>query len=329
MRLKTKEEFIANALDVHANTYEYLLVDYINSKTKVVITCRTHGNFTQEPTSHLAGRGCPSCVENRGKPKAKKYTTTSFIEKAVATHGDRYDYSDVVYTGTLSHIVIGCKVHGIFTQRASSHILGNGCQKCAMVLNSTRGSLTLPLVAERTKLLEAKLFLGKFTAVHGATYSYDNFVYVDNTTKSTITCRTHGDFLQAPSDHKQGHGCPECALERSNIAKRMQSGRPALLYYLYIPELNLWKVGCTERSIEERFSRDKELTFNILYEKWYTKGSDAYAIEDTLLACSKTFAVKEKPLLSKGNSELRSSPIENIEQLIEDAEKLLNLNKEL
>lgn len=39
------EDFIAKAKSVHGDKYDYLKVDYIDSKTKVCIICKEHGEF--------------------------------------------------------------------------------------------------------------------------------------------------------------------------------------------------------------------------------------------------------------------------------------------
>jgi len=61
---KTKDEFIKNAIAVHGSKYDYSNVNYINGKTNVEIICPIHGLFTQNPNSHLNGRGCPLCIES-------------------------------------------------------------------------------------------------------------------------------------------------------------------------------------------------------------------------------------------------------------------------
>lgn len=41
-------------------------------------------------------------------------------------------------------------------------------------------------------------------------YLYDKFVYKNKNIPSVITCKVHGDFLQSPSKHLLGRGCPKC-----------------------------------------------------------------------------------------------------------------------
>ena len=67
-RSKTKEEFIQDAKKVWGNQYDYSGVDYVNSKTKVLIRCIKHDEtFLQTPFAHIIMKrqGCPICQEIR------------------------------------------------------------------------------------------------------------------------------------------------------------------------------------------------------------------------------------------------------------------------
>ena len=63
--------FIPNSILKHGVRYGYHLVEYINSRIKVKIVCYDHGPFYQIPACHLAGQGCPKCV-NRYKKYEEK-----------------------------------------------------------------------------------------------------------------------------------------------------------------------------------------------------------------------------------------------------------------
>lgn len=60
-RLKTTEQFIKDAMKTHGDKYSYSETEYKNSREKVAITCKEHGEFRQAPYHHLAGRGCTEC----------------------------------------------------------------------------------------------------------------------------------------------------------------------------------------------------------------------------------------------------------------------------
>lgn len=73
-RFSTTHEFIHKATETHNGIYDYSLVDYENSVSKIKIICPTHGIFIQSPSSHLCGRGCPVCGDERGKEiRAREY----------------------------------------------------------------------------------------------------------------------------------------------------------------------------------------------------------------------------------------------------------------
>ena len=55
------EIFAEKSKSIHKDKFIYDKVDYINNDTKVIITCKTHGDFTQSPKNHLNGFGCYLC----------------------------------------------------------------------------------------------------------------------------------------------------------------------------------------------------------------------------------------------------------------------------
>jgi len=61
----------------------------------------------------------------------RKLTTLEYIEKANIKHDFRYDYSLVEYKGSIDKIKIICKKHGVFEQKASKHLVGDGCSSCS------------------------------------------------------------------------------------------------------------------------------------------------------------------------------------------------------
>lgn len=64
----TTEEWIVEARKVHGDKYQYHLINYIDSNTKVDIVCPAHGVFRQAPSEHLAGKGCAYCSHQKFHP---------------------------------------------------------------------------------------------------------------------------------------------------------------------------------------------------------------------------------------------------------------------
>lgn len=130
----TNETFIARAKEIHGDKYNYDLVEYVNSVTKVKIVCNECGNvFEQIPSSHLTGRGCVKCsYVARGKNRTK--TTEMFIQTAKQIFGDLYDYSLAVYVGDKIKLKLLCNTCGnVFYIRPNSHISSlQGCPICKL-----------------------------------------------------------------------------------------------------------------------------------------------------------------------------------------------------
>ena len=69
----TKDEFELKAKDIHGNKYNYDLVEYINTDTKVKIFCNKCTKiFLQTPHGHLRGTGCPRCKFSKGEIRVSK-----------------------------------------------------------------------------------------------------------------------------------------------------------------------------------------------------------------------------------------------------------------
>ena len=61
----------------------------------------------------------------------RKKTTEQFIKEAIRLHGNKYDYSKVVYKNSYSKVIIICPIHGEFLQTPNEHLHGHGCPICA------------------------------------------------------------------------------------------------------------------------------------------------------------------------------------------------------
>lgn len=129
-----------------------------------------------------------------------KYTTDSYIERCEYIHNNKYDYTLVEYNGSSSSIKITCKEHGVFEQRAFSHLQGQGCSKCKF--------------NEKKKGLDD--FILKSNITHSDKYDYSLVHFKTRKDKVKIICKEHGIFEQRAADHIRGNGCANCYFN-SNI----------------------------------------------------------------------------------------------------------------
>jgi len=197
----TTEEFIVQAKKVHGDKYNYEKVKYVNNKTKVIVICNEHDDpyeFDCLPANHLRNHGCPKCAD-----LTNAHTLDKFIELSKNVHGNKYDYSEVQYVNSYTKVTIKCKVHSNFIQEPRGHLKGYGCHKCAI-------DKIKNLIKSYVKYTKDD-FINSAKKIHGDLYDYSNVEYINLSTKVSITCKSHSDFLQTPSSHLSGSGCLKCA----------------------------------------------------------------------------------------------------------------------
>lgn len=108
--------------------FEFDESTFIDSHTPMRVICKKHGEFWKSPKNILK-YNCKKCsYELRGK--GFRLTTDEFIKKAIEVHGDKYDYSKVIYEQTKKKVDIICNIHGIFRQNPNDHLSGKGCPFC-------------------------------------------------------------------------------------------------------------------------------------------------------------------------------------------------------
>lgn len=126
---RTTEEFIQLAEQVHKKKYNYSLVNYKNKEEKVDIICPKHGVFSQKPSIHLKGSGCPKCSYiERGLLFRKD--KEDFVKESKIIHNNRYTYEDFHYVNSHTKGIINCPKHGPFKQKPNDHLQGRGCPIC-------------------------------------------------------------------------------------------------------------------------------------------------------------------------------------------------------
>lgn len=281
----TQEEFIKRC-EEHFPEYDYSQTIYSGVKTKVSIICPIHGKVIKHPNALMRGQGCGKCGNiDRGKIQIEK-CADEFIEKAAAIHGDKYDYSQVIYTGNKNPVNIICPTHGIFQQKPIGHLSGSGCNSCGKELMGQ----TL-----RSNINE---FIRKALLVHEHKYIYNDAVYINNEHKIEITCEKHGSFWQKPSGHLSGQGCPLCKPKETYTRtgwREMCNGRSSYVYLILIttPLETCLKIGITT-NLKKRFQGIKQ--HDIIVEQLaimcFENPDDTYNMEKILFKALEEYRLK-------------------------------------
>ena len=164
----------------------------------ILVICPKHGVFKITPDRHKRGGGCSKCSMLNKINKDLKIRKDSFLEQSKKIHGDKYDYSKVIYKNTDTKVSIICPIHGDFQQRPDVHIKSTGCTKCGIELNSK---------SRRTSISD---FISKSNEIHKSKYNYSKVKYKNTHTKVSIICPIHGEFQKSPHNHLNGVGCRLC-----------------------------------------------------------------------------------------------------------------------
>ena len=120
------------------------------------------------------------------------------IEKLETIFRDKgYDFSLISDAKSRDYVRIICPKHGEFKKRLSRALNGSGCPNCS---------------GKKKKTFEE--FKAEAIKVHNAKYVYNDSNYINAHTPIKIICPKHGEFLQSPTNHLNGNGCPVCKKER-------------------------------------------------------------------------------------------------------------------
>ncbi len=184
------DKFIGSGKIIYGEKFTYDKSEFINHKTKIVITCPEHGDFERFPNNYLKRKqACREC----GKEEIRINNEIKFIEKSNEIHDGFFTYDNVKYIGSNINVIITCPIHGDFEQKPRCHASGDGCPKCA-----DNNKLT---IEDYFKRCNEKYDNG---------YIYDFSTYKNTRSIINITCTKHGIFYREAWDHMNGAGCPEC-----------------------------------------------------------------------------------------------------------------------
>lgn len=197
-RRLTIDDFIINSQARFGDKFSYQKTVYVDRFSELMITCDVHGDIVLTSEQHRWSKhGCPKC--DYEIPRARK--KQAVLEKASRVHGNRYDYSRVIFTNTTGKVEIVCPTHGSFWQSLDDHVnKRNRCPKCANAPDS---------FAE---------FVTKARKVHGDKYTYRGDDYQTTASVITIGCSKHGEFRQRAGSHIAGSRCKECHVEETRLS---------------------------------------------------------------------------------------------------------------
>ena len=201
----TTEEFIVKAKAVHGDRYDYSKVEYVNSKTKVCIICKEHGEFWQRPSHHTNGHGCTKCASDVNAAKMRLWTEERCREVALR------------YTEMKAF-------------RTESEEAYNAALKHKWLKDYTWLSYKIDVSKPKKKRQSytQEEIIEKIRSIFGERYSYEKVEYKAMKVPITLICHEkdvngveHGEFIMRPDNIFSGkQGCPKCYDDRRSRLQR-------------------------------------------------------------------------------------------------------------
>jgi hypothetical protein len=208
---KDTNSFIDDAKKIHGDKYDYSETEYKGARENLTIVCPKHGAFQQQASNHL--RVDVACLKCSYEERAMQTSMplVEFISRSNEVHKNKYDYSLVstCYKKLSDKVNIICPVHGQFMQSAAAHIIGKGCSECAV------GNLSKKFMKSTVDFITDAL------KVHGSKYDYSKVEYSGAFDNVKIICPQDGVFLQTPTSHLAGIGCPKCSRRKQGAPRNL------------------------------------------------------------------------------------------------------------
>ena len=249
-----KEKFIERANAIYNGLYDYTEVEYVNSRIRVKITCPIHGAFTQVPSSHLGGHGCPICgikkrTELRAKwnfqtcyEEARKYKTKTEFQKGNASAYEiawkkgflkDYDWFEEIKKPNGYWTKKRCEIEARKYHTKGEFLKGCGAAHSAAVRNGWLGDYDW-LVDKRMDIIKDKI---------------DSvYVYVFEDTKAAYVGRT---LIRRQKKRDREH---IFNLDNDNVAKYAKK------YHVPVPPMKILESNLT---LEEGLDRED------YWRRWY------------------------------------------------------------
>jgi len=234
------------------------------------------------------GRGCPKCGANKGSKNKRLNAAKLAPERDLKANAYELYPPITEYEGTFDHRLHRCSVcnyEGLMTP--NNFWRGKGCPQCANKLPPNKD-----LVMQRDA-----------NTKHSKTYPPLPNQLTYNSNGLRIHECTECGYIGEMTFHSywRGSGCPACA----NYG--FDPGLPAVLYYLQVNTEEghvLYKIGITNRTVEERFTKNELSLINVVKVWEFEEGHKAYEEEQRILFEYTDQRYKGEDVLTSGNTEL-------------------------
>jgi len=260
---RSTNEFINEANIAHNSLYSYTDAVYTNSNTKLVVTCPSHGNWSVRASDHLDGGGCPTCSHNH----RREVNSNSIIEWEKRLVGSAVIPIKLIGK---TKILLNCTKHNNSYEYNKNNLHTSIFKGCNLCIQESRDYYKL--VSRRLRPIGFKQLIPKKLTNYRVSPTKRKLknklvklTKLLNDKDSEFICHKHGNYIyNTKQAHLTAHsGCQHCL----RLAHRRQPDRgdtkPVELYYIYLPQLGMYKLGMTSQGISKRIVIDHTLIWSI------------------------------------------------------------------
>ena len=308
---------------IHSKKYDYSLVKYTGMANKVDIICKEHGVFRQTPDKHKGGSGCRICANKEKRKTTLKYTDELKNKKIEVLPQEEYKgrFTKIKHKCTCGNvwevlpqsILSGgkCPECSIFSKRLNYK---SYCEKL-----NTKDIEVTPIdkdIKLKVKSLHkchcgSDFMISPQMVLRGtdcgcSRKERQNLIYLDKLAKNNIKvipleryegykvkikhkCTCGNVWLAKPESILIGGKCG-CTKQQFHGASTYKD-RKTILYYITIG--GVYKIGITLKdSVIKRYKYNmnpNKLPINIIYQKTFMNGEDAYVLENKIKRDFKKF----------------------------------------
>lgn len=227
---------------------------FVNLHTKCKHKCLECNHIWDVvPNSIMAGHGCPRCVGNE-KWDTKRYN--DYLS----------EFDDIQCLGNYVN---------------STTKIKHKCLKCEHIWYITPANVKrgrrCPICARNQKW-DSERYNKSISGIN--IRSLEDYTNRDKKIKHKCLVCNHV-WLATPRAIRMGSKCPQCS-KPHYCDYAFYHGKPTTLYYVYIQEYDIYKIGLTTRTVDIRY-RQETFNFKVIFERFFEDGGEAYKEEQRLL----------------------------------------------
>lgn len=218
--MKPFASFLRQARAVHGERYTYLEDTYQGSKAQMTIVCPEHGQFKQQPDSHLnGGNGCKKCATTLNLQKIRQQSGPDVALTISQASGNKVKLHVETFKRVNSTATFTCDEHGTYVRLVNSAMNSKfACVECS----KEDGWFKYSEDEYRQKVVEL--------VPEGVRLVFLDFKG-SNESRIRLFCDKHGEFEKLGASFRANPGCPTCGAQLGQPArtrglrKRMESTR--------------------------------------------------------------------------------------------------------